>query len=152
MNGVTARFSKQSQHLKSNYRNSKEKLKAVFNSVFYCPDENMKKQRTHRYEFLAPLSPVLRGEGSGVRGCLQSKIARDAAPSSPALLPRSTGGEGCQIRCRMADPRVFKLRTFNIFIGPVEYCPMALTRYTRREVAHVNAVAGNRGVLNACVF
>jgi hypothetical protein len=38
---------------------------------------------------LAPLSPVLRGEGLGVRGEPQ----KNANPSSPALLPR---GEGSQ--------------------------------------------------------
>jgi hypothetical protein len=45
-----------------------------------------------RSKFLAPLSPVLRGEGLGVRG--DSGAIRDRKPSSPALLPR---GEGSQI-------------------------------------------------------
>jgi hypothetical protein len=54
----------------------------------------------------SPLSPVLRGEGSGVRGSkslAEPDIStRDANPLTPTPLPLSTGGEGSSGAIRLA--------------------------------------------------
>ena len=51
--------------------------------------------------FFAPLAPVIRGEGSGVNAHpkkhWQLLVLLTSSPSSPALLPLSTGGEGGKV-------------------------------------------------------
>src|SRR5262245_31220061 len=58
----------------------------------------------------SPLAPVLGGEGSGVRGretasCRRNSLPPDSIPLTPALSPRSTGGEGeCTVTAAVRRP------------------------------------------------